>query len=71
MAWSRYQEDIFDAVESTNDNLLVNACPGSGKTTTIREIWNRLPEDESVIYLAFNKAIVEEARGRCLRGVME
>lgn len=38
MAWSQYQSNIFNAVLSTSDNILVNAVAGSGKSTTLREI---------------------------------
>ena len=62
--WSTRQCTIFDAIEQTNDNLLISAVAGSGKTTTIVE-GIKLTTGNS-IFLAFNKAIAEELK---LRGV--
>src|SRR5438876_705508 len=63
MDWTQEQEHIFSAYANTSDNLQVNASPGSGKTTVQCEIWNRSQKGD-ILYLAFNKAIVEEM---CLR----
>lgn len=62
--WSSYQTDIFYAVEGSRRNLAVNAVAGSGKTTTLVEIYNRLPRRASVVFLAFNKHIVNELSSR-------
>ena len=43
--------------------LKIEACAGSGKTTTLIEIAKANP-DKRFLYLAFNKAIVEEAKKR-------
>lgn len=52
---SVYQEDIFRVVEEgSTPSLMINACPGSGKTTTIAEIIKRIPYPNSCIALAFN-----------------
>src|SRR5215510_13342108 len=51
---------ILDAINTTDDNLLVNALAGSGKTSTIEMIVEEMP-NEQPLYVAFNKAIVEEA----------
>jgi len=53
---------ILDEVRNGNDNLLVNALAGSGKTSTIEMIVEELPPNEEPLYVAFNKAIVEEAK---------
>jgi len=59
MNWSPFQEAIFDAVQVAEfQSILVNAVAGSGKTTTIVEVANRIPL--TGIFLAFNKAIAEE-----------
>ena len=61
--YSDYQLDIFDAVENGNDNIAINAVAGSGKTTTIVAACKRLNASErDVIFLAFNKLIVEELK---------
>ena len=67
--WSKYQEAIFQAIESGSGNLAVNAVAGSGKTTTIVEAANRFPRSKRVVFLAFNKHIVQELRDRLPRDV--
>lgn len=44
----------------TNEILAIQACAGSGKTTTLREIAMANP-NAKFLYLAFNKAIVRES----------
>lgn len=44
-----------------NEILKINACAGSGKTSTLIEIALANP-NSSFLYLAFNKAIVEESK---------
>lgn len=63
-SWSTYQLAIFDAVSGTKKNLAVNAVAGSGKTTSLVEIYNRLPRNASALFLAFNKHIVNELQSR-------
>lgn len=58
--WSKYQLDIFSAVENTQDNLSIEAVAGSGKSTTIVAASKRLPMSSKNLFLAFNKAIVTE-----------
>ena len=63
LEYSDYQLDIFDAVEHGSDNIAINAVAGSGKTTTIVSACKRLNASErDVIFLAFNKLIVEELK---------
>ena len=63
LEYSEYQLDIFNAVENGNENIAINAVAGSGKTTTIVSACKRLNESErDVIFLAFNKLIVEELK---------
>ena len=65
LEYSDYQLDIFDAVQNGDDNIVINAVAGSGKTTTIVVACKRLNESErNVIFLAFNKLIVEELKGK-------
>src|SRR6266853_893037 len=63
--WSDEQLDIFSVYEDIQENIQVNASPGSGKTTIQCEIWNRSLLGNT-LYLAFNKAIVEEM---CLKTI--
>ena len=53
---SAYQKAIFEAGAKGNQNIVVNATAGSGKTKTIQEfIMNHMPKNKSWIYLVFNK----------------
>lgn len=66
---SKYQEAIFDEVENGSGNIVVQAVAGSGKTTTLEELHNRIPKGKSIIYVAFNSSIKNELRGRLPRHV--
>jgi superfamily I DNA/RNA helicase len=57
---SKYQQDIFDFTLYSNGNAVVNAVAGSGKTTTILECIKLIPQDKKILFLAFNKHIVNE-----------
>ena len=64
MKWSKYQLDIFDAYENTNKNIVIDATAGSSKTTVLKELCNRTPENKSCLFMAFNKSIAEELRSK-------
>ena len=57
---SPYQEAIVDHVAHSEDDLLVKAVPGSGKTTTSIEACSRLSPLSDVLFLAFGKQIATE-----------
>lgn len=57
---SRFQSAIYDAVENTNDSLIIDAVAGSGKTTTIVNAVDLIPTKLKSIFVAFNKAIADE-----------
>ena len=59
MKLSAYQEAIIDHAKTSENDLLVNAKPGSGKTFTSVEVVNNLPNPESVLALAFTKTIAK------------
>lgn len=66
---SPQQLTIFDAIAVADHNILVDAKAGSGKTTTIEHGMNYVPRGTallapSIVFLAFNKNIVEAARSR-------
>lgn len=52
------QEKIFDVWENEEDNILVEAAAGTGKTSTLMEIVSKCKK--RVLFLAFNKSIQEE-----------
>src|SRR5690606_17170108 len=49
-------------IQNGQGNAVVDAVAGSGKSTTIVHALNMIPEDQTVLFLAFNKAIVEELK---------
>lgn len=53
------QKDIIEYVK-TGNNLRINARAGSGKTSSLVAVAKAIPK--SALYLAFNKAMVEEAK---------
>lgn len=57
---SSYQEAIFKAVSETNKNILIQAGPGASKSYTIIECTKRVSPVAKVLFIAFNKSIVEE-----------
>lgn len=62
--WSTQQEAIFRWFEQDiDDNLVVIARAGTGKTTTIIEGVNRAPE-QAILLAAFNKKIADELATR-------
>lgn len=53
----------FVAAVKRGENVLVDACIGSGKTTSIQEAC-RQAEGKKILYLTFNRRLMEEARAR-------
>lgn len=64
MTPSKYQQAIYNEYNNTSNNLAIEACPGSGKTTTLLELLKRTPEHKSSIFLAFNKSIADELKSK-------
>lgn len=62
MKWSHYSEKLFDTFVNTDDNIIVQACPGSGKTTNIAHLWTL--DDKPTVYLVFNKHNQLEAEAK-------
>lgn len=52
------QQVIFDEWDNGDSNILISACAGSGKSTTILMLLERC--QHRTLFLAFNKAIQEE-----------
>lgn len=53
----------FVTAVGNGENVLVDACIGSGKTTSIQEACRRL-EGKKVLYLTFNRRLMEEAKAK-------
>lgn len=60
---SKWQQAVYDFIKfSNNGNAVIDAVAGSGKSTTIVEGLKLIAKTFSVLFLAFNKAIVEELK---------
>lgn len=62
--WSPLQQAIFDQLATSDGSLMIQAVAGSGKTTTIVEAANRIPFDQTSVFLAFNATIARELQDR-------
>lgn len=61
---SKYQKAIYEAFQTTNDNINISAVAGSGKTTVLLELLKLVPKGKTALFLAFNNSIVDELRNR-------
>lgn len=59
---SKYQQDIFDFIEHGVGNLVIDASAGSAKTTTLIKSLELIPNDQKILFCAFNKDIVNELK---------
>lgn len=62
MEWSHYSQQLFDTFTSTDSNIIVQACPGAGKTTNIKHLWSL--DNKPTVYLVFNKHNQLEAQAK-------
>lgn len=58
---SEEQQNFVNKVLEGN-NVLVDACIGSGKTTAIQYLCNELPKDNKILYLTYNKLLKLDAK---------
>ena len=61
---SPYQLKIFENIEHGTSNMVINAVAGSGKSTTIVNALRLIPEKNKVLFIAFNKDIVETLKNK-------
>lgn len=69
---SKYQAQIIRSVTDHSDNILVQACAGAGKTTTLRLICEAIRQQSrraTILVVAFNKAIATELQRKMPPGV--
>jgi len=59
---SKYQQAVYDHITNGNGNAVIDAVAGSGKSTTIINAIKLIPTSKTLLFLAFNKAIVEELK---------
>lgn len=64
MVPSKYQQAIFDAVKRGEKSIVVTAVPGSGKTTTSKELIRYLPAESTVLALAFNSDAAKHLKAK-------
>ena len=58
------EQELFITKALEGHDVLVDACIGSGKTTAIQELCNRVGFFKQVLYLTYNKLLKLDARGR-------
>ena len=51
---SKYQQAIYDFITDGEGNTVIDAVAGSGKSTTIVNALNIIPQDRKILFLAFN-----------------
>jgi len=59
---SKYQRLFFKYLEIGRKNIVMDAVAGSGKSTTLIASLKMIPAEKQALFLAFNKAIVEELK---------
>jgi superfamily I DNA/RNA helicase len=57
---SKYQIEIFNKYKNTDNNIIIKAGPGTGKSHTILELLKITPKYYKSILVAFNKSIKDE-----------
>jgi len=66
---SPYQQNVFNFIKNGRGNAIVEAVAGSGKTTTLIQSLALIPRGKSVLFLAFNKSVVNELKTKVPRHV--
>ena len=59
---SEYQIEIFKTIKKGVNNLIINASAGSSKTSTIVNAIRFIPDKKRILFVAFNKDIVEKIK---------
>lgn len=62
------EQERFVSLALDGRNVLVEACVGSGKTTAIQELCDRVPSSWRVLYLTYNKLLKQDARDKISHG---
>ena len=58
------EQQLFILKAKEGNNILVDACIGSGKTTAIQRLCDELPADLKILYLTYNKLLKLDARSK-------
>ena len=56
------EQQLFIDKAKWGDNILVDACIGSGKTTAIQHLCDELPSNLKILYLTYNKLLKLDAK---------
>lgn len=58
------EQQLFISEALIGKNILVDACIGSGKTTTIQQLCNIYPSDKKILYLTYNRLLRIDAKNK-------
>lgn len=58
------EQQLFIEKALQGENILVDACIGSGKTTAIQHLCNKLPSTKRVLYLTYNRLLKLDAKSK-------
>lgn len=58
------EQQLFIEKALDGNNILVDACIGSGKTTSIQELCNRFPTSKNILYLTYNRLLKLDAKDK-------
>jgi hypothetical protein len=58
------EQQLFLEKALQGENILVDACIGSGKTTAIQNLCNELPDNKKVLYLTYNRLLKLDAKSK-------
>lgn len=58
------EQELFIREALKGNNILVDACIGSGKTTAIQHLCNVIPKNKRILYLTYNKLLKIDAKSK-------
>lgn len=58
------EQQLFCDKALAGENILVEACIGSGKTTAIQALCNMFPSNKFILYLTYNKLLKVDAKSK-------
>ena len=61
------EQQLFIEKALQGNNILVDACIGSGKTTSIQVLCDKYPLNKKILYLTYNKLLKIDARSKINR----